>query len=84
VEGWNGTPADLKQAVNVKCFKNGYKIIVFMTIFLTKITGNVSMTMPLMASESKHDHPNKKSMSGNAVLLRTRVQPALMTPDTEE
>jgi ribonuclease P/MRP protein subunit RPP40 len=25
VEGWNGTPADLKQAVNVKCFKNGYR-----------------------------------------------------------
>ncbi len=25
VEGWNGTPADLKQAVNVKCFINGYR-----------------------------------------------------------
>jgi hypothetical protein len=25
VEGWNSTPANLKQAVSVKCFKNGYK-----------------------------------------------------------
>jgi hypothetical protein len=25
VEGWNETPADLKQAVNVKTFKNGYR-----------------------------------------------------------
>ncbi len=28
VEGWNSTPADLKQAVSVKCFKNGYRTFV--------------------------------------------------------
>jgi hypothetical protein len=36
-----------------------------------------------MASDSKHDHPSKNSM-WEVLSSYVQLQPALMTPDTEE
>jgi hypothetical protein len=46
-------------------------IMVFMTICQAKIARNVSVKLLFMISDSRHDHPNKKTMSGSALLLRT-------------